>query len=208
MGDGFPTTAQGKNYLNDDPHYRGVISNHAIAKYLAQDLTVETNTRVTNIHWANGLWTVETNTSKTYDGDVLLMTPPIPQALTLLIESKIDVPEEFTNRLENVAYHRCIALLALLKSRSKIPSPGAVRMSGEPIKWIADNQKKGISPNGVALIIHAGAQFSLNHWDDENEKIVQCLLSDASAERSISCPIRRIESVLIPMTAIPAITYG
>jgi predicted NAD/FAD-dependent oxidoreductase len=45
-----------------------------------------------------------------------------------------------------------------------LPAPGAIQIEGgEPVYWIADNNRKGISPQKSALTIHAGAEFSRTH---------------------------------------------
>jgi hypothetical protein len=57
---------------------------------------------------------------------------------------------------------------------------GALQIeSGEPFYWIADNNRKGISPRASALTIHAGAEFSREHWEADDAIIVGTLMRHA-----------------------------
>ena len=115
-------------WFNTDGHwrYRGVGGMNAIPKHLAQGLSVETDKRVLNIDT---------------DWHAAIVTAPVPQALTL-IEGLGDV--DFLSKLRAVAFDPCLALMALLDNKSRVPDPGYARPSQGPIEWIADNALKGI----------------------------------------------------------------
>ncbi|MFZ5515916.1 MAG: NAD(P)/FAD-dependent oxidoreductase [Candidatus Zhuqueibacterota bacterium] len=159
--------------------YRGTVSMRDIAKQLAAKLTVHTSTQIVKIAWKANQWTAHSDAKEAYTGDIILLTPPVPQILELLNNSKLTLPEDILSQLENVTYQRCIAALVLQNERSTIPEPGGMWMDGEPIQWIADNGVKGISPNGYAVTIHAGPEFSLRHWDWSDEKIFERLITAA-----------------------------
>ena len=63
------------------PCYRGLQSNRSLAQYLAQSLTVHTNTQVTRLGWQDDSWHVQTQTGESFQGDQLILTPPVPQIL-------------------------------------------------------------------------------------------------------------------------------
>ena len=75
----------------------------------------------------------------------------------------------------------CLALLVYLSGESLVPDPGGLWFPGEPIRWIADNQRKGISSgsNG-ALTIHAGPDFSRQNWDTPEQEVTEKLLAVAA----------------------------
>lgn len=160
------------------PRYCGVEGTRAIAKYLATDLDVHTSTRVVNLEYSDR-WLVETDKQQ-YEGNILVMTPPVPQSLTLLNASGIVLPPKIESSLKKVSYHSCIAVLALLERPSLIPQPGGIALENEALVWLADNHQKGISPDGYAVTLHATPKFSDAHWDRDNTEIAELLLTAAS----------------------------
>ncbi len=166
--------------LSKEVYYRGVSSNRAIAHHLAENLDVHTNTRVVSFTWLDDHWQVQTETNDTFSADVLLLTPPLPQTLELLERSQIQLPPETKQRLEQIVYSRCIAVLALLAQPSQIPNPGGIQLDGNLLSWIACNRKKGISPQGNAVTLHANPKFSETHWEADNTFIANQLFAAAS----------------------------
>jgi len=160
--------------------YRGTKSNRSLAQYLAQSLTVHTNTPVTQLSWQDDHWQVQTQTGEIFQSDRLILTPPVPQSLTLLDNSGIALTPDIRQKLEKVAYYPCITMLALLEKPSQIPAPGGLWGSGNPLGWIASNDQKGISARGYAVTLQAEPEFSQDYWDKENEAIAQELLKAAA----------------------------
>lgn len=160
--------------------YRGVDGTRGIAKYLAKDLEVHTSTRVVKLNWNNFQWLVETEGERQFRGNILVMTPPVPQSLALLDSSAVVIPNEIRNSLERVSYHSCIAVLALLEKPSKIPAPGGIAPNSEALVWLACNYQKDISPQGYAITLHATPEFSQTYWESDNEEIARQLLTAAS----------------------------
>lgn len=169
------------------PRYCGVGGTRAIAKYLAKDLDVCTSTKVVKLAYGDrpqgggkaNRWLVETDKQQ-YEGDILVMTPPLPQSLALLDASGIVLPPEIGSALKKVSYHSCIAVLALLEKPSQIPAPGGISPENEALVWLADNHQKGISPDGYAVTLHATPQFSEACWDRDDAEIADRLLTAAS----------------------------
>ncbi len=195
---------QGFGEADEKPRYCGVNGTRGIAKYLAQDLNVSTSTRVVKLNYGDRWW-VETDNNRTIDsrfnglqtrtdkphndnalsrkfqGDFLVMTPPVPQSLTLLDNSGITLPPDIRNSLEQVSYHGCIAVLALLDRPSNIPQPGGMVIENDSLVWLADNHQKGISPRGHAVTLHASPSFSDDNWDNSDADIAEKLFAAASS---------------------------
>jgi predicted NAD/FAD-dependent oxidoreductase len=53
----------------------------------------------------------------------------------------------------------------LVDGEVKLPEPGALQRPDAPISWIADNQRKGISPDARVITVHAGPDYSRQLWD-------------------------------------------
>lgn len=158
--------------------FRGVEGTRGIGKYLAQNLSVRTSTKVVKLKYDDE-WLVETADRQQYRGNVLVMTPPVPQTLALLDASAIALTSDLRQSLEQIKYYPCIAVLALLEKPSQIPAPGGIALENELI-WLADNHQKGISPDGYAVTLHANPKFSDAHWDCDDAEIAEKLFDAAS----------------------------
>ena len=165
-----------------------------IAKYLAIPLDVRLNSRVEAVEAVDGAWRVTTAGCVLYEAESLIVTAPMPQALELLDGNGTALPAQTRAELQNIQYDRCITVMALLNEPSRIPEPGGLRLPGEPIRWIADNARKGISPGGYAVTIQAGPEFSRKYFEADDFAVSQALL-EAAAEwlpgRNHPCQVHR-----------------
>lgn len=163
-----------------EPRYRGVTGMRGIAHHLATELTVTQETRVTAVAWQDGAWEVTDGNGVVRRADALVLTAPVPQSLSLLYESRVPLPDSVVHELLHVSYWPCMALLVMLDGESGVPEPGGVWVNGEPIAWMADNRRKGISPEVTTVTIHASHTFSRGHWDEPDEHVVASLLAAAA----------------------------
>jgi predicted NAD/FAD-dependent oxidoreductase len=164
-----------------EQRYCGVSGMTGMAKHLAQGLDVRLQAKVDHVAVERGGWKISTEKGGAVTGRALLLTSPVPQSLQLLAAGKIDLPRDIRTGLEQVEYAPCLALLVQLSGPSAVPDPGGLWLPGEPISWIADNQRKGISPGrGVSLTIHAGPAYSLKNWATPEAEVTQHLLEAAA----------------------------
>nr|NIV15797.1 NAD/FAD-dependent oxidoreductase [Fodinibius sp.] len=137
----------GKSSGNDGhPRYIGTNGMTTVAKHLSQDLDIHLNTRIKTISSSGGFWSAKSINGQEFNSNHLILTAPVPQSLSLLRAGKFSLPEDELNILKNIQYYPCIAVLVLLNSSSKIPTPGGIKPKNGPIQWLADNTQKGISP--------------------------------------------------------------
>ena len=162
------------------PRYRVTGGMNALARHLAQGLTIHTHTTVKSVSHSSNHWQVQLTNGELHSSDTLLLTPPVPQTLALLDAGTCALPAAARADLERIAYDPCMALLVELDAPSRLPAPGAVQLQQEPLTWIADNHRKGISPAAYTATLHAGAEFTRAHWDADHETIAQKLLHAAS----------------------------
>ncbi|ELR97000.1 NAD(P)/FAD-dependent oxidoreductase [Gloeocapsa sp. PCC 73106] len=162
--------------IEETTYYCGREGNRAIAKHLAQNLNVHTNTQVTKVVWEANYWQAHTATDQIFTGEYLLLTPPVPQSLELLKSLNLALPQKLTE----VAYHPCIAVLTLLEAESHIPPPGGLWLNGNPLTWINCNHQKGISPNAYGVTLHASPEYSHSHWKSDDSSIIDDLINSAS----------------------------
>jgi predicted NAD/FAD-dependent oxidoreductase len=162
------------------PRWRGNPAMSAVAKHLALGLDLHLRTHVLALRRAGDRWRAETTSGLTFNAGAVVLTPPVPQSVAMLDAGGIVLLPELRTRLESMEYERCLAVMAVLEGPSQVPPPGGLGPNGEPIAWIADNQRKGISAV-PAVTIHATPAFSLEHWDGERRESGRALL-DAAAE--------------------------
>lgn len=172
-GRGFNGAADGH------PRYVGQLGMNSIPAYLAQGLDVQTGVKVSRILPGGAGWILSTDIDETIEAPSLIVTCPVPQALALF-----DFPLHAADRqaLERIEYERCLALMAVLEQQIELPEPGAKQVEGgEPISWIADNRRKGITQSGHGITIHAGPQFSIDNWDRDADTVAAKLLNGYQA---------------------------
>ena len=181
--DGF-VSEQGHGSGKGHARYRGMPGMTAIPKALAislsEEVDIQLRTRIELIEQLDDRWVLTADTHAVYHGEALLLTPPVPQSIQLLDQASMKLPPFINAQLNDIAYHPCIALLALFDEPTKVPHPGAIQFEKGNIRWMADNQQKGISPDAAAVTIHAAPQFSVEHWSSPDAHIVERLLAEAA----------------------------
>jgi renalase len=166
--------ATGERQEDGHPRYRGSDGMTSIPKHL----DVRTGERAVRVDPGGDGWEVECESGLLVSGAALILTAPVPQSLGLIESGAYMLPEGARRQLEAVSYDPCIALMALLERSAGVPEPGGVQIKGEPLDWIGDNQRKGISET-PAVTVHAGPGWSRAHFDDEEAEITHSLLSMA-----------------------------
>lgn len=150
----------------------------AIAKALAAPLDVRCEHLVFTIRPSPGGWRVTTDDGIEHPCDAVVITCPLPQAVALLVESGVALPQP----LVATEYDRTIALLAVLDRPSGVPPPGGIRfeeLGGGTLSFVADNHAKGVSPV-PALTVHASPSWSEANWDSSIGEVTGELVSAAA----------------------------
>jgi renalase len=145
-------------------------------KSLAENLDIRLETPVQKITYDGKHWSIWVNGQPAYTSKTLFLTAPLPQSLQLLESGKAECDVSIHNELKGIRYSRGIVMMAELDAGSALSDHGGLRIAKDPIRWIADNQIKGVSPDVPTLTIHATAQFSQTHWDSPEKIAVPILL--------------------------------
>ena len=172
VADGNELGAQG--YVR----YCGKTGMTAAPETLAQGLDVRLGVSVEKTTYNGSHWQLWVEGEAAYSCRTLFLTAPLPQSLALLESGNTQFDLSIHDELKGIRYSPSIAMLARLDGGSELSQHGALRIGKDPIKWIADNQIKGVSPGTPTLTIHATAPFSQTHWDSP-DKIVAPLLIQA-----------------------------
>jgi len=187
--------AKGKQNEDGHPRYRGSEGMSSIPNHLARGLDVRTVERVVGVDLRDGAWEARTGSGSRVAGAALLLTAPVPQSLALF-EDGSALSEEARRRLAEISYSPCLALMALMDRPTRVPEPGGVQIKGEPLNWIGDNQRKGIS-EAPALTIHAGPEWSREHFESDEAWVIASLLAFAGKQLGTDLPSTVVESSLV-----------
>jgi predicted NAD/FAD-dependent oxidoreductase len=150
------------------PRYCGVDGMNAVPKYLAQGIEVHVSQQVINLQRIESIWIAETQSGERFSGHELVITIPLPQARPLLDSSGLNWANRAARaQMDQVSYERGLATLIHLEGPSAVPAPGCLKLNTDPLVWIADNQKKGISADPI-LTLHSSAEFAMRHWNSSD----------------------------------------
>jgi renalase len=172
--------ADSKGRPNEDgyPRYRGTEGMTSIPKYISRGLDVRTAERAVRVDDIDDGWEVVCESGSRLAGNALVLTAPVPQALDLASSGSYSLPDGARRHLEAVSYDPCLALMVLLDDSTGVPEPGGMQIKGEPLDWISDNRRKGIS-EAPAVTVHAGPEWSRSYFEDDEMEITESMISRA-----------------------------
>jgi renalase len=168
--------AEGQPNEDGHPRFRGSEGMASIPKHIAQGLDVRTGARVVRVDDGDDSWEVVCESGLRVDGDALVLGAPVPQALKLTSSGGYTLPDGARRQLEAVSYNPCLALMVLLEGPTGVPEPGGMQIKGEPLDWIGDNKRKGIS-GAPGVTVHAGPKWSRSHFEDGESEVIDSMIS-------------------------------
>lgn len=151
--------------------YVGVPGMSAILRHMANGLDVRYGTRVTRLSHEQDHWWLETE-----DGPVdeffvaAVLAVPAPQAVPLL-----EAMPAWQRRVEAVQMAPTWAAMVAFETHLDLPFDGAF-VDGSPLSWVARNNSKPGRPELDCWVLHATAEWSEQHLDDDPGQANQALL--------------------------------
>jgi renalase len=144
--------------------YVGRPAMNAVGKHLSNGLEIRRETKVLAVKRNAEAWEISVENQPTLHSRELVLTAPVPQSLALLAAGGGALPSDLSTELRGLDYHPCLALMLTLAGPSALPAGGLAPEDGGPVRWIADNTRKGVSPGtSAAVTVHLAPVFS-----DEN----------------------------------------
>jgi predicted NAD/FAD-dependent oxidoreductase len=151
---------------------------NALAQHLALGMDVRVNVRLAAVRHVDNAWEVEDINGSRQRASAVLLTPPIPQSLELLYEGGFPLPQNIFDTLTAIEYEPCLTGLFHVEGEVALPHPGAIQRPHAPIYWIADNQRKGISPDVKIVTMEASPAYSRQLYDRTDEDILKSFRVD------------------------------
>lgn len=176
-GSAYPSAQDGY------PRYVGSRGMTTVPKFLAEAVDVRTKTKLVSVTpvlskaevAVSDQWCCTDENGSHYHSRALLMTPPVPQSLALLDAGNVPLTPSDCAALDRIKYDPCIAAMFRLDGEIHLPEPGAVQRPDQTFPWLADNQRKGISPDARLITVHANHELSRELWDAEPSVTIAAL---------------------------------
>ncbi len=160
-----------KNYS----HYVGFPKMNSIGKFLANNLSIQSTTRVTKIVANQHQWTLLDENSKSLGQyDWVITAIPAEQATEIL-------PNDFCHlqKISRISMQGCFSLM--LGFNKSIPiSWQAASVKNADINWIAINNSKPGRSHDYSMLAHTNNQWADTHMEDNSNDIKNHLLNELS----------------------------
>ncbi len=165
---------------DEHPYYAVRDGMNALAKHIAAGASAHgaaVHTRVTlqAVSPTDAGWWACSDDGRVYTAQVLVLTCPVPEALAMLTEGSVALAASDRAALEAVEYAPALSVLLRVNGGTNLPDPGAVQQPCPGVDWIADNQRKGISPEAAVLTVHADPAFSAQHFAKSTGALLDAL---------------------------------
>lgn len=157
------------------PRYASYGGMNALAKHLAKRLTARIDTLITAVSHETHTWILKTERGLQIRGKHLILTPPVPQSLALLDAGGTSLSQSNRASLEPIQYAPCLAGLFHVDGGMLLPEPGAIQSPEPSVNFIADNKRKGISPDARIITVHASPEFSTSAYDAPENDVLEAL---------------------------------
>jgi predicted NAD/FAD-dependent oxidoreductase len=151
-------------------------SMNALGKFLAQDLVIHREAKLLKVQRDGDGWDLSIENQPSWRVGRLVLTAPVPQSLALLQAGGVGLPRALAAELAALTYRPCLALLLTLDGPSAVPAEG-ISLSDGPVRWIADNTKKGVSATDAgAVTVHLNPVFSAEHYAKTEAELAALIL--------------------------------
>lgn len=164
IGDGHPRYAVHSGM--------SALPKHLAAEYGTQGAQVLTSVKVVSLTQVAASWVVTADDGRAWRSRSLILTPPAPQSLTFLDAGGVELAPHERRALAAITYAPCLCAMLLVDGSVWLPAPGAVQRPHDQISWIADNQRKGISPAATVLTLHGSPEWSAAHYGDADSALI------------------------------------
>ena len=158
----------------DNPkRYVGIPGMSALGKHLAEPLTVVLQTRIHELSRDNGSWRLHAGDSDEFGPfQVVLLALPAEQAVPLLSASPA-----LRAQAAGVRMQPTWTVLAGFEAPLAIPADGLF-CHDSSLSWIARSNSKPGRNGGENWVLHASADWSEAHLEDEPEAVIQAQLAE------------------------------
>lgn len=172
---GWSNSPTSSPFPDGHPRYVGSSGMTTVPQFLADGLDVHKGVKLVGVTAVFHTWHCTDESGHQFHSRALLMTPPAPQSLALLNAGSVPLHPLDRQALARISYAPSIAAIFWIEGGTELPTPGAIQRPDQPFPWIADNRRKGISPDATLITVHAHPEMSLELWDADNSRKVAAM---------------------------------
>ena len=153
------------------PRYVGTPGMTAMAADLAKNLEIKKETKIIEVMHSSNQWVLRDEAGIEHNGfDHLIVTLPAPQTAELLAN------HPFGKIASSTPMAPCWAVLVGFEKKLDVPWDGAF-IHDSPLSWVARNSSKpGRDATKDCWVLHANAEWSVNHLEDAPASVISQLL--------------------------------
>lgn len=141
------------------------LAKHLASQAEAAGAAILTDMRVAAVAPQDNGWRLVSDDGRSFTAAAVIMTAPVPQTLALLDAGATPLTVDDRACLERIRYAPALCGLYVVEGEVQLPAPGAVQRPDADFAWIADNRRKGISPDATVITVHASGDWSAAHYD-------------------------------------------
>jgi predicted NAD/FAD-dependent oxidoreductase len=171
-------SGSGEPQVDGHPRYAVKGGMNALARDLQGDLPVQFNVKVSALSPVRNGWQVSDAEGRIFASRAVLLTTPVPQALTFVETGRTPMKASDLNALRAIKYTACLAGLYWLDGGAGLPEPGGLQNPTDKVSWAADNQRKGISADATILTVHGSAEYSQAAYRTRDQDALAQLLAE------------------------------
>lgn len=156
----------------------------AIAKRIAAGLpSVDLGVKLDRLAVHGSAWIAEAP-GRRYVAQAVLLSPPVPQTLTLLDAGNVGLALSDRATLQAVRYWPTFVILARFAGEFALPPPGQITFEQESkLQSIVDDRRKGASTAATATI-RSSVDYAERHFEKAEEAVSAELLAAAAPHLS------------------------
>lgn len=124
---------------------------------------------------ADFAWQLVDEAGKRYQAHSVVITSPVPQSLALLDAGGVQLSVSDRESLEQLQYAPCLCGLFTVEGETTFQEPGMAINPDSIVSWMADNTRKGISPDTHLVTVHAGPSYSSQNYEATDDAVLPVL---------------------------------
>ena len=165
-----------KDWKNDEPRYVGVPGMNAVAKHLADDLTIQLKTKIASLQRnLDEKWQMLDESGSVHgDFDWVISTAPAPQAIELL-----PTTFEYHDYMKGIRMRPCFSLMLGFSEALPIEFDAA-HVTNADVSWMAVNSSKPGRSHPFSLLIHSSEPYAEAHLGLDRGIITKHLCGETS----------------------------